>query len=393
MNSNDAIPWVEKYRPKTLQEVSHQTEVVNTLNNAVETNRLPHLLLYGPPGTGKTSVALALCRTLWHPSQLSRRVLELNASDERGIAVVREKIKHFASLVVSNPSGMKRSGYFASLQQQQQQMMEVEEDSNVRSKEQDDVASYPNPPFKIIILDEADTVTPDAQAALRRIIEAYSKSTRFILICNYVTRIIEPLASRCAKFRFQSLPPESMMKRLSDIGSMENVRYGPSGMEPEQQDENKQQILEEILKLSRGDMRRAVTILQSARILSCGSKAYDDTEEHAYIQKQVISEMAGLPPDKITDRLLDMFQKPSSNIEQVEKAVNDIMCEGYAAQNIMKDLLLKLSKMDESVLSDSQKAEIAIAIADADKCLVDSADEELQLLRVCALIHKCFKRQ
>jgi len=388
MRSNDAIPWVEKYRPKTLQEVSHQTEVVSTLTNAVETNRLPHLLLYGPPGTGKTSVALALCRTLWHPTQLSRRVLELNASDERGISVVREKIKHFASLVVSNAATgpLKKGGYFTSLQEKQKGQQEGGD------KEQDSVASYPNPPFKIIILDEADTVTPDAQAALRRIIEAYSKSTRFILICNYVTRIIEPLASRCAKFRFQSLPPESMMKRLSDIGSMEGVRYSPGGQEEEEKEVCKKQVLEEILNLSRGDMRRAVTILQSAHILSCGSDNHHQKgAEKGYIQKNTISEMAGLPPSTVTDKLLDMFRSSSCSFDDVEKAVDDIMCEGYAAQHIMKDLLFKLAKLDSLALNDMNKAEIAIAIADADKCLVDSADEGLQLLRVCSLVQKCFK--
>lgn len=149
----DTKPWVEKYRPKSLADVAHQTEVVATLENAVATGRLPHLLLYGPPGSGKTSVALALCRQLWHPSQWRRRVLELNASDERGISVVRDKIKHFASLAVG--TAKPKASFF-----QQASAMDVDEDEG----------KYPNPPFKVIILDEADTVTPDAQAALRRII-------------------------------------------------------------------------------------------------------------------------------------------------------------------------------------------------------------------------------
>jgi replication factor C subunit 2/4 len=172
-------PWVELYRPKSLQDVSHQSEVVATLQNAVETGRMPHLLFYGPPGSGKvcyvlaaliydllfearphsssfpqTSVALALCRQLWHPSDWKRRVLELNASDERGISVVREKIKNFASLAVGKP----QEASFFSKKKKDEDSMDVEE------------KKYPNPPFKIIILDEADTVTPDAQAALRRII-------------------------------------------------------------------------------------------------------------------------------------------------------------------------------------------------------------------------------
>ncbi len=203
----DATPWVEKYRPKNLNEISHQTEVVSTLQNAVQTNRLPHLLLYGPPGTGKTSVALALCRTLWSPDQISKRVLELNASDERGISVVRDKIKHFASLAVSGVSGNsatatatataankvmmnKKKNFF---QKRSEGVIdeEMKDVSEVREGKMDNTSidvdnvegqgkgqTYPNPPFKIIILDEADTVTPDAQAALRRIIVSALYTTR-----------------------------------------------------------------------------------------------------------------------------------------------------------------------------------------------------------------------
>ncbi|GFH59916.1 replication factor C subunit 2/4 [Chaetoceros tenuissimus] len=359
MSLSEATPWVEKYRPKKLTEVSHQNEVVSTLQNAVSTNRLPHLLLYGPPGTGKTSVALALCKTLWHPSQYSKRVLELNASDERGISVVREKIKHFASLAVSNaPNPNARKNFFG------------KQDVEMKEPDEEPEDEYPNPPFKVIILDEADTVTPDAQAALRRIIEAHSKITRFILICNYVTRIIEPLASRCAKFRFQSLPPQSMLNRLKFIGEAEGVQYA-----------NADEVLGEILDKAQGDMRRAVTTLQSAHMLS-GKKI---------IQKDDIAEMAGLPPSNVCQELMNIFQDPKSNFGTMEKAVQNCLMEGYAAQYIMKDLLNRVMVLDDKILKELHKANIAIKIAEADKCLVDSADEGLQLLMVCSLILKCFK--
>lgn len=158
-------------------------------------------------------------------------------SDERGISVVREKIKSFASLSVG---GSKQS--------------------KLKSDDTEVKTFYPNPPFKIIILDEADTVTPDAQAALRRVIEAHSKVTRFILICNYVTRIIEPLASRCAKFRFQPLPRLSMKKRLLSIAKAESCVIDDSA-------------IEEILSLSGGDMRKAVNALQSSHNLTGGKGA------------------------------------------------------------------------------------------------------------------------
>jgi replication factor C subunit 2/4 len=155
----DITPWVERYRPNSLEDISHQTEVVHTLQNAVTTGQLPHLLFYGPPGTGKTSVALALCKQLWHPSIWRRRVLELNASDERGIGVVRDKIKHFASLAVGSGqvSSSANKAFFT----------KNKADDTIQ---EDETKTYPNPPFKIIILDESDSITPDAQAALRRII-------------------------------------------------------------------------------------------------------------------------------------------------------------------------------------------------------------------------------
>jgi replication factor C subunit 2/4 len=179
----DITPWVERYRPNSLDDISHQTEVVHTLQNAVATGRLPHLLFYGPPGTGKTSVALALCKQLWHPSIWRRRVLELNASDERGIGVVRDKIKHFASLAVG-------SGQVSSSANRAFFTKNKADDNTVQ--EEDETKTHPNPPFKIIILDEADSITPDAQAALRRIIVSDDDVNYVLLImcdcCTQLTR-------------------------------------------------------------------------------------------------------------------------------------------------------------------------------------------------------------
>mmetsp|Transcript_38229 Transcript_38229/g.46642 ORF Transcript_38229/g.46642 Transcript_38229/m.46642 type:complete len:364 (-) Transcript_38229:68-1159(-) len=348
--STAAIPWVELYRPKKLSSVSHQTQIVQTLTNAISTNRLPHLLLYGPPGTGKTSVALALCRQLYPLADLKKRVLELNASDERGISVVRDKIKHFASLAVG-----KRG-----------------DSSNGANGEH-----YPNPPFKVIILDEADTVTPDAQAALRRIIEAHSKITRFILICNYVTRIIEPLASRCAKFRFQALPPASMKDRLVEIATHETCQF--------ENEEKRDEAIDEILCLSQGDMRRAITTLQSAHALG------------GIIRPSSIAEMAGLPPQSIVVSLVRSLKKKTGTFAEMRSAVMDVIAEGYSVPTIlsklMDELILKQEQpeQDQLHLDEMGRALLSIKMAEVDKNLVDGADEVLQLLTVCSTAMRCLQ--
>ncbi|KAF9160134.1 replication factor C subunit 4, partial [Mortierella sp. AD010] len=223
-------PWIEKYRPKTMDDISSQEQAVAVLKKTMESQNLPHLLFYGPPGTGKTSTILALARDIYgytvmtrkclislaKPEMIGSRVLELNASDERGIQVIREKVKNFARSTVTHNIGNQNC-----------------------------------PPYKIIILDEADSMTSDAQSALRRTMETYSKLTRFCLICNYVTRIIEPLASRCAKFRFRPLEEKHSKERLELICQQESVKISP-------------EAILSLIRVSEGDLRKAIMHLQSA---------------------------------------------------------------------------------------------------------------------------------
>ena len=204
--------WVEKYRPKTLDEIVDQEEVVARLKGYVEQKNIPHLLFAGPPGTGKTASAIALARDLFGEDWRDN-FIEMNASDERGIDVVRHKIKEFARTAPINA------------------------------------------PFKIIFLDEADALTADAQAALRRTMEMYSKICRFILSCNYVSRIIEPIQSRCAVFKFKPVPPEAMKKRLLEICEKEGVEIS-------------EDALEALVYVSGGDFRKAINALQGAAALN-----------------------------------------------------------------------------------------------------------------------------
>jgi len=313
-------PWVEKYRPKSVDEVSHQDEVVSVLKKCVNNGAdLPNLLFYGPPGTGKTSTVLALCRELYGKDLFKDRVLELNASDERGIDVVRVRIKNFAQL-------------------------------SARSLREDGKKC---PPYKIIILDEADSMTKASQEALRRTMEKQTKTTRFCLICNYVSRIIPPIASRCSQFRFQPLSIENQIARLETICTAEGVDI-------------EAEALQNLVSCTEGDLRKAVTYLQTAHSLK-GSESIDS---------ECIMEITGVVPDTVVKQFIDSCQ--SNLFDKVQNCVNHILCEGHAATQIVSQV------HDEIVYSpaftDEQKCVIIEKLAVIDKCLIDGADEYLQLM-------------
>ncbi|XP_069474737.1 replication factor C subunit 4 [Ambystoma mexicanum] len=319
------VPWVEKYRPKCIDEVAFQEEVIAVLRKSLAGADLPNLLFYGPPGTGKTSTILAAARELYGPDLYRQRVLELNASDERGIQVVREKVKTFAQLTVggSRPDG-KRC-----------------------------------PPFKIIILDEADSMTSAAQAALRRTMEKESKTTRFCLICNYVSRIIEPLTSRCSKFRFKPLADEIQTKRLLDICEKENVTITS-------------EALACLVEVSEGDLRKAITFLQSATRLTGGKE----------ITEYIVTEIAGVVPKKTIDGVLSACH--SGSFEKLEIVVKNLINEGHAATQLVNQLHDVI--IEGEVLTDKHKSAVTEKLAEVDKCLADGADEYLQLISLCAVI-------
>lgn len=246
-------------------------------------------------------------------------MLELNASDDRGINVVRTKIKDFAAVAVG--SAQRQGG-------------------------------YPCPPFKIIILDEADSMTEDAQNALRRTMETYSKVTRFFFICNYISRIIEPLASRCAKFRFKPLSDEIMSSRILHICDQEGLNLDS-------------EALSTLSSISQGDLRRAITYLQGAARLFGSS-----------ISSKDLLSVSGVIPVEVVEALYAACK--SGNFDLANKEVNNVIAEGYPVSQMLSQLFDVVVEADD--VPDEQKARICKSLAEADKRLVDGADEYLQLL-------------
>jgi replication factor C small subunit len=207
------LMWSEKYRPKKLSEVVDQKEIIKGISNLIRSPDIPHMLFAGPAGVGKTTTALCIAMELLG-EEWRKNTLELNASDERGIKMVRERVKEFAASI--KLAGDKEFG---------------------------------KP--KIIILDEADEMTSEAQTALRRIIEDSARTTRFVIICNYLSQIIEPIQSRCVVFRFTRLPKEDVIEHLKMICEQQKVKY-------------EEKALAQIYEATGGDLRHSINIMQAA---------------------------------------------------------------------------------------------------------------------------------
>lgn len=327
-----SVPWIEKYRPRSVNDVSDQGEITAVLKKVISntSGEFPNFLFYGPPGTGKTSTILAAARELFGPELMKSRVLELNSSDERGISVIRDKVKTFSQFTAS---GQRSDG-------------------------------KPCPPFKIVILDEADSMTNSAQAALRRTMEKESKTTRFCIICNYVSRIIEPITSRCSKFRFKPLSKEILFNRLDFISSQEKTDFDKDA-------------LYSLVSSSEGDLRKAITYMQCAARL----------KPNECIKSSDILEIAGILNDKVITNILDCCA--SGSFEKVENCVQEIIYDGYSCVQVISQLHDHL--IERADIIDSKKAVIYEKIARVDNDLIEGADEYLQLLDVMALIMQQLK--
>ncbi|MBI2044811.1 replication factor C small subunit [Candidatus Pacearchaeota archaeon] len=265
---NGSEIWTEKYRPSLFSEVVGQDEIIKRVGSLVNSMNIPHLLFAGPAGTGKSTLALIIVKTLYKENWRDN-YLELNASDERGIQIVREKVKNFA-----------------------------------RTKSLGDV------PFKTIFLDEADALTPEAQQALRRIMENYSTTCRFILSCNYSSKIIDPIQSRCALFRFKILEKKDIQKVMDKISKGENIIIEPSAAEI-------------IYEGSEGDCRKCINILQSTASVSPS------------ITKELVSTIISSAKPKDIRIVLDYAL--SGDFEKSREKLLDIMLkESISGQDVIK---------------------------------------------------------
>jgi replication factor C subunit 3/5 len=275
-NLNDFLPWVEKYRPKTIDEIISHHQNIETIKKLLIGGSLPHLLFHGSSGTGKTSTIMALSKEIYG-NNVRLMVMKLDASDDRGINSVREDIKGFA------------------------------EKSNMFQKG-----------VRLIILDEADSMTFDAQFALRRIIEKYSATIRFCLICNYENKIIPAIRSRCANFRFSNIDIKHISFKLNQIAVSEKLKYEP-------------EVINTISILAKGDLRKAINLLQSISMHS------------DFITVELCYETAGIPSNGEIKQIIEILMNDKIDFDKAYLVVNDLIKkQGYSLSTVLKELVIQI---------------------------------------------------
>jgi replication factor C small subunit len=308
--------WVEKYRPRTLADMVGQEAIVPLLRAYAEKKSLPHLLFAGPPGTGKTTAALALARDLYG-EEWRQSFLELNASDERGIDTVRTTIKGYARTSALGAVG-----------------------------------------FKLLFLDEADNLTAEAQASLRRMMERYSGACRFILSCNYSSRIIDPIQSRCAVFRFRPFAPEQMRAQLERIAESEGATVDPGAYRA-------------ILAASGGDLRVATNLLQLSATFA------------SHVTEEAIRRCSTVP---LRDEVEEMLAKAlAGDFGAARDRLYRLFTErGASGEDILKAIHSYLPDLPDPPVSASQKIDLVDYLGEVDFRLAMGASERLQMETILA---------
>jgi replication factor C small subunit len=307
--------WVEKYRPQTLEDIVNQKEIVSRLKTFVAEKNLPHLLLVGPAGVGKTTSILALARDLYGASYRNF-ILELNASDERGINVIREKVKNFArTAAMTSPVS-----------------------------------------FKILIMDEADHLTSDAQHALRRTMEIYTRTCRFCLLGNYSENIIDPIQSRCSIFRYSPLDELDLKGHIQKLAEKENLEIIDEG-------------LDAIYQASKGDVRKAINLLQAA---AANQKLIDDVS--------IYNLLGNISPENVKEMISVALE--GRFLESRELLRELLIDQGLAPDDIIRNIYREI--MRHSSLSEKNKVKLSDTIGEVDYRLTQGSRAEIQLATLLA---------
>jgi replication factor C small subunit len=320
----DEVMWTEKYRPRNLDEVINQKDAVKSLSVLLHSpSTIPHLLFSGPPGTGKTTVALCIAQQILGPSW-RRNTLELNASDERGIQMVRDRVKTFSRTATGS-------------------LMDI--------------------PINIIILDECDQMTSEAQTALRRIMETSSRNSRFILIANYSGKIIEPIQSRCAIFRFSAINGEDIGSYLKEIAEKEHIKLLDSG-------------LKALIDFSNGDLRRSINTLQAASSLN---KEVNDKVVH-----QVVGEVEPSDVRRMLEKALEGNFKASR-----DTLFTLMFTNGFSGNDLLRQIHRQIYNLD---LSEVEQIDLTQVLAEYDFRLVEGANDDIQLSAFLAQVAKLHRK-
>src|SRR6056297_1330668 len=305
--------WIEKYRPQSLDDIHGQEAIVERLQSYIEQDDIPHLLFSGPAGVGKTTAATAIARQVYGEDNWRGNFLELNASDQRGIDVVRDRIKGFA-----------RSSFGGD--------------------------------FRIVFLDEADSLTDDAQSALRRTMEKFSDNTRFILSCNYSSKIIDPIQSRCAVFRFSPLSDAAVSGMVREIAAAEGIEVTDAGVDA-------------LVYAADGDMRRAINSLQAAATTG------DVVDEAVY------AITATARPEEIESMVTDAL---GGDFARARSTLDTLLTEtGMAGGDVIDQLHRSVWEFD---LSEREAVRLMERIGEADYRIAEGANEQVQLESLLAAL-------